>query len=131
MRNSVGYLIWSSRENFPDVRIVVDLVIPQPGENCLDSTGAIKEVLDPGLCVGVDCVREILKTDARAFLEQSCSLHPNGTPDNQEYLVETDITAVNLRALLRDSLSLNMSPSFGVITAVNPFTTVPEVNVLL
>jgi hypothetical protein len=41
-------------------------------------------------------------------------------------LVEADVTAANLRAVLRDSLSLNVHPLFDIITAVNFFTTVPE-----
>ncbi|KAF2702438.1 hypothetical protein K504DRAFT_467130, partial [Pleomassaria siparia CBS 279.74] len=135
MRPYEGYLIWSSQEHFPNIRIVVNLVSPKHRQDCLDMgtggalvPGKIKALLGPGLCIGVDCVREILQTNARSFLKTTCRLkvHPNGTPDNQVYLINANMTAASIGAVLQASLNLQAEPSFNIITAVHAFSNIPE-----
>ncbi|KAF2702453.1 hypothetical protein K504DRAFT_467115 [Pleomassaria siparia CBS 279.74] len=120
-------LYWDNADtHFPDIRIVVNLVSPKHGQDCLDMgtggalvPGKIKALLRPGLCIGVDCVREILQTDARSFLETTCRLkvHPDGTPDNQVYLINADMTAASIgaRGLLKDGgvIGLNLDLLFN------------------
>ncbi|KAF2702463.1 hypothetical protein K504DRAFT_467103, partial [Pleomassaria siparia CBS 279.74] len=126
MRPYKGYLIWSSQEHFPNIRIVVNLVSPKHRQDYLNMgtsgalvPGKIKALLRPGLCISVNCVREILQTNARSFLKTTCRLkvHPNGTPDNQVYLINADMTAASIGAVLQASLNLQAEPSFDIITA--------------
>ncbi|KAF2702480.1 hypothetical protein K504DRAFT_467057 [Pleomassaria siparia CBS 279.74] len=86
-------LYWDNADtHFPNIRIVVNLVSPKHRQDCLDIgtsgalvPGKIKALLRLGLCISVNCVREILQTNARSFLKTTCWLkvHPNGTPNNQ------------------------------------------------
>ncbi|KAF2702475.1 hypothetical protein K504DRAFT_467072, partial [Pleomassaria siparia CBS 279.74] len=110
--------------HFPNIRIVVNLVSPKHRQDCLNIgtggalvPGEIKALLRPGLCISVNCVREILQTNARSFLKTTCRLkvHPNSTPDNQVYLINADITAASISA-----------PSFDIITAVHAFSNILE-----
>ncbi|KAF2702468.1 hypothetical protein K504DRAFT_467084 [Pleomassaria siparia CBS 279.74] len=75
-------LYWdNANTHFPNIRIVVNLVSPKHGQDCLDMgtssalvPGEIKALLGLGLCISVNCVREILQTDARSFLKTTCRL---------------------------------------------------------
>ncbi|KAF2702489.1 hypothetical protein K504DRAFT_467055, partial [Pleomassaria siparia CBS 279.74] len=70
--------------HFPNIRIVVNLVSPKHRQDCLNMgtssalvPGKIKALLRLGLCISVDCVREILQTNARSFLKTTCRLKPS------------------------------------------------------
>ncbi|KAF2702493.1 hypothetical protein K504DRAFT_466318, partial [Pleomassaria siparia CBS 279.74] len=102
--------------HFPNIRIVVNLVSPKHRQDCLNigTSGAlvpskIKALLRLGLCISVNCVREILQTDTRSFLETTCRL--------KVYLINANMTAASIGAVLQASLNLQAEPSFNIITA--------------
>ncbi|KAF2702444.1 hypothetical protein K504DRAFT_467119 [Pleomassaria siparia CBS 279.74] len=115
-------LYWdNANTHFPNIRIVVNLVSPKHRQDCLNiGTGGalvpskIKALLRLGLCISVDCVREILQTNARSFLKTTCRL-------KRGLLKDGGVISLNLDLLFNRDLCL-ASAVFQLQSASPNFT---------